>query len=288
MVRKHDSVTPPARIRSDDSSNWVDEITGDGADPDEGTGDSDGSNTSNASDNSDDWVGQITRDDRDSPLNTQDSSDEESTQLTVAVSHYECDNCGMVTSRSRHGQCGAPIVYVGDEWQCGGCGTGVAARGNCFDCGASIEYEPTSVPVDLSPTASIERIEELVHEETNQRRSDHSVGTLGYSQHLSAIALQHSRDMADRDFFDHTSPDGDNAGDRYRTFGHDDRSSGENIACIPLDPTTSARGAAQEVVKSWMKSPGHRKNILRDRFTEEGIGIYFTPNGSMYATQNFC
>lgn len=275
MVRKYELVAPPTRIRSDDSSNWIDEITDDGTDQDKSAGDAEG------------WIENVTGVDRESQIDTQDSDVDKSTGLTVAVSHYECDNCGMVASRSHHGQCDAPIIYVGGEWKCGECGTSVASQGSCFDCGASIEYQPMPVPVDLGPTTNVERIEQFVHEETNGRRSDHSIKTLGYSQHLSAIALQHSRDMAQRDFFDHTSPDGDDAGDRYRTFEHDDRSSGENIASIPFDPTTSAQEAAHSVVDEWMNSPGHRENILRDQFTKEGIGIYFTPNGSMYATQNF-
>lgn len=275
MVRKYGLVAPPTKIRSDDSSSWIDEITDDTSEQDEETEGADG------------WVEDITGSEQESQLDTQDSEADKSTRLTVSVSHYECDNCGMVASRSHHGQCDAPIVYVGGEWQCGECGTGVGSQGTCFDCGASIGYEPMPVPVNLSPTANVEQIEQFVHEETNKRRSDHSVGTLGYSQHLSAIALQHSRDMAERDFFDHTSPDGDSADDRYRTFGHDDRSSGENIACIPFDPTTSAREAGHSVVDEWMNSRGHRENILRDQFTKEGIGIYFTPDGSMYATQNF-
>ncbi|HMJ97666.1 MAG TPA: CAP domain-containing protein, partial [Thermoleophilaceae bacterium] len=29
------------------------------------------------------------------------------------------------------------------------------------------------------------------------------------------------------------------------------------------------------IVKAWMKSPGHRENILRPEFTEVGVGVAY-------------
>ena len=37
-----------------------------------------------------------------------------------------------------------------------------------------------------------------------------------------------------------------------------------------------------------MNSSGHRSNILADAWRNEGIGIYVTDEGKVYATQNFC
>lgn len=40
-----------------------------------------------------------------------------------------------------------------------------------------------------------------------------------------------------------------------------------------------------------MNSTGHRKNILRDYWQNEGIGVYFVEidgKARVYATQNFC
>lgn len=275
MNQKYNIMAFQTRILSDDSSSWVDDITDDGE-----------TNQQDVSDTTD-WVDKVTNDKNNSQPGTQESETNKLTDPTVKVSHYECDNCGMIASRCRHEECDAPIIYIGGSWQCGECGTGVPSKDNCFDCGGTVVYEPMPVQLNLTPEARIKTIEQAIHQETNSRRTDHSIDTLEYNHHLSAIALQHSRDMAERGFFDHTSPDGDEPIDRYRTFGHNDRSSGENIACIPLDPTSTAQDAVHLVVEEWMQSPGHRENLLREQFTEEGIGIYFTPNGSMYATQNF-
>ena len=45
---------------------------------------------------------------------------------------------------------------------------------------------------------------------------------------------------------------------------------------------------AQTTVQGWMKSPGHRKNILTPYFKSEGIGIVVSPDDKVYITQNFC
>nr|WP_246391966.1 CAP domain-containing protein [Halosimplex pelagicum] len=130
-------------------------------------------------------------------------------------------------------------------------------------------------------------IEHAIHDETNRRRVDHGLDRLTYSDHLSIIAARHSRDMAQRDFFAHANPDGDEPSDRYKTFGHDTRSSGENIALEHYDVLATPEKVAQSVVDAWMNSQGHRENILRDHFTEEGIGVYLNHDGGVYATQNF-
>jgi uncharacterized protein YkwD len=48
---------------------------------------------------------------------------------------------------------------------------------------------------------------------------------------------------------------------------------------------------AVTTVQGWMKSPGHRENILPPYFKSEGIGIFINTadtDGRVYVTQNFC
>ncbi len=77
--------------------------------------------------------------------------------------------------------------------------------------------------------------------------------------------------------FSHTRPDGtscftvlDKAG--YRTMG-------ENIAMGHKTP--------EEVMKGWMNSEGHKKNILTKDFTGLGLGVYKTSSGTMCWVQLF-
>lgn len=41
------------------------------------------------------------------------------------------------------------------------------------------------------------------------------------------------------------------------------------------------------LVQLWMDSPGHRKNLLDPRAKSVGIGLATTPEGKLYAVQNF-
>ncbi|MFL5607382.1 MAG: CAP domain-containing protein [Gemmatimonadaceae bacterium] len=57
------------------------------------------------------------------------------------------------------------------------------------------------------------------------------------------------------------------------------RAAGENIA--------EGQRSAAEVMSSWMKSPGHRENILSSEFTEIGTGVAVGRNGRLYWAQVF-
>lgn len=54
---------------------------------------------------------------------------------------------------------------------------------------------------------------------------------------------------------------------------------GENIA--------SGYPTAAAVMRGWMHSPGHRRNILSRKFTRIGLGLAYTDNGTPYWVQNF-
>jgi uncharacterized protein YkwD len=93
--------------------------------------------------------------------------------------------------------------------------------------------------------------------------------------------------MATQGYFAHRSPDGNGPDDRYRDYDHSDQSYGENIACQHPGPMMSSAELAERIVGNWMESVGHRENILEDQFEAEGIGVYITTDGTVYATQNF-
>jgi uncharacterized protein YkwD len=98
---------------------------------------------------------------------------------------------------------------------------------------------------------------------------------------LTEIARSYSCAMAERGFFDHTAPDGTTMGDRLRAAGQRYRSAGENIARIETrgDP-------ADRAVSGWLKSAGHRGNILSTHFTTTGVGAC-RAGRAIYVTQVF-
>jgi uncharacterized protein YkwD/stress response protein SCP2 len=114
---------------------------------------------------------------------------------------------------------------------------------------------------------------------TNRERAAAGLPPLAVDPLLTAAAQAHSADMAARDFYSHTSPDGGSPGDRAAAAGFARRTVGEDIACGQRSPA--------EVVRGWMNSPGHRANILRPDFTHIGAGFAGGGRAGTYWTQLF-
>ncbi|MEU9377855.1 sigma-70 family RNA polymerase sigma factor [Streptomyces sp. NPDC048255] len=112
----------------------------------------------------------------------------------------------------------------------------------------------------------------------NKERAAAGCGPLKEDAQLRTAAQGHSDDMANRDFFSHTSPDGSDPGKRTTAAGYRWSTYGENIA--------KGQQTAQSVMDSWMKSPGHRANILNCSFKDIGVGIHQGQGGPWW-TQNF-
>lgn len=174
--------------------------------------------------------------------------------------------------------------------------------------GAAVDAGGTDDTGD-TPLSELDRsrVERLVHEHVNERRAEHGLGALEFDTALREIARYHSEDMAENDYFSHTSPDGETRSDRYDRFGYDCRADtgdgtyytgGENIAYTYYDTRvrtsdgvvryTTADELARGLVRGWMNSQGHRENILTEAWDHEGIGVAITSDGKVYATQNFC
>ncbi|MEU7135989.1 CAP domain-containing protein [Streptomyces sp. NPDC046261] len=117
-----------------------------------------------------------------------------------------------------------------------------------------------------------------VVEMVNAERARNGCSPVTVNSKLQAAAQGHSDDMAARDYYDHRSPEGKGPGDRITAAGYRWSTYGENIFKSPKDARTAMEG--------WMKSPGHRSNILNCAYKEIGVGINFSSNGPWW-TQNF-
>jgi uncharacterized protein YkwD len=112
----------------------------------------------------------------------------------------------------------------------------------------------------------------------NDARADAGVPPLRRTI-LGLVAIDHSKDMACRDFFSHINPDGEDPADRVAEglgadYAPPYRWIAENIG--------AGRATAREQFDSWMSSAGHRTNILDDRVDELGLGFVHIPRGSTY------
>lgn len=97
-------------------------------------------------------------------------------------------------------------------------------------------------------------------------------GPLTMNPALRCAARVHSKDMADRAFFDHTNPDGEDPFDRMELAGYSYFTAGENIAAGQMTPS--------DVMQGWMDSPGHCSNIMNPDFAEIGVGTFESETGS--------
>ena len=118
-----------------------------------------------------------------------------------------------------------------------------------------------------------------VVDRTNAERVRRGLRALTVDQRLAAAAQAHSADMVQRGFFAHESPDGRQVWDRAVAAGYAYRKVAENIA--------AGQRSAEEVVRGWMESPGHRANILDGDLAQIGVGRVEGGSYGVYWTQVF-
>ncbi|HYF27254.1 MAG TPA: CAP domain-containing protein, partial [Baekduia sp.] len=104
----------------------------------------------------------------------------------------------------------------------------------------------------------------------NEQRAAHGLSALRPGpESLAAPARLYAQDLVTRRFFAHVSPDGVTLAQRLAAYAvGSDWAIGENLAWGEAGLATPA-----SIVDAWMKSPGHRANILNGEFKEIGIGV---------------
>lgn len=113
-------------------------------------------------------------------------------------------------------------------------------------------------------SSSVLSVERQVITLVNEIRAQNGLSPLSENWQLSRVARYKSQDMADRNYFSHTSPTYGSPFQMMQQFGITYRTAGENIA--------NGYSTAQAVVNAWMNSPGHRANILNASYTQIGVG----------------
>ena len=137
-----------------------------------------------------------------------------------------------------------------------------------------------TLPYSFQQATAIER---LVFELTNQERRSNGLLPLAWDSELCRLARQHSEDMGGRGYFDHETPEGLFPRDRARAAGlRGFRVIAENIAY-----NKGYENPGVHAVQQWMRSGGHRANILHSSFQYSAIGTFVASDGSVYLTQVF-
>lgn len=111
----------------------------------------------------------------------------------------------------------------------------------------------------------------------NRERSKRNLPRLRFHRALNRAAVKYARVMNANNHFDHNGPDGSTMDSRILAeCSNCFLTMGENIARGQRSPA--------EVTRGWMRSPGHRRNILNRRFGRVGFGRAGSPT---YWVTNF-
>jgi uncharacterized protein YkwD len=117
----------------------------------------------------------------------------------------------------------------------------------------------------------------LLEAHNRERKKEH-LGPLTLAPKLNEAARIHAADMAKHKKLSHTGSDGSNVVDRVKRVGYVYVRAGENVA--------NGQESVDAVMKTWMKSPGHRANILAN-FTEMGAARVEDDEGANYWCVDF-
>ncbi|MBI2763787.1 MAG: hypothetical protein HYX54_08585 [Chloroflexi bacterium] len=115
----------------------------------------------------------------------------------------------------------------------------------------------------------------LLAQLTNQARVSAGLNALKLDATLTNVAEWRSKDMIDRNYFSHTTPDGTKVFDELKRLGYCYVGAGENLGRNDFSDET----ATQSIQDGFMGSAGHRAVILGS-WTVMGVGAYKGADGT--------
>lgn len=139
-------------------------------------------------------------------------------------------------------------------------------------------YDPYEKEYKSIEQANVSFVSETI-KLVNAERKKQGLTALVEDKTLSQIAFIKAEDMVEHNYFEHTSPIYGAPWDMADGFGYFYKTFGENIA--------HGYEGSDEVVTAWMNSPGHRANILNNKYTKIGVGIALNDNNQYYYVHMF-
>ncbi|MFM9848881.1 MAG: CAP domain-containing protein [Hyphomicrobiaceae bacterium] len=104
---------------------------------------------------------------------------------------------------------------------------------------------------------------------TNRERMQRNLLPLKMDGACTLAITGHVKDMARARYLSHQGRDGRGASDRYRQYKPTGRGAGENIAY-------NTHGTGESFMRQWLRSPGHRGNILSPVYKGIGVSVQAT------------
>jgi uncharacterized protein YkwD len=159
----------------------------------------------------------------------------------------------------------------------GGCGGGAKVAGVQGEAASKEQYVAKTVSV-ANNEGEDDAFEKRVLELINVERQKAGLAPVSYQGALDNAAEKHAQHMSIVGKMAHEGIGDGDPGERIRAEGWR-RSWGENVATGQTSP--------EQVVREWMNSPDHRRNILDPNFRSMGVGYVTGSNGRSYWAQEF-
>ena len=140
-------------------------------------------------------------------------------------------------------------------------------------------------PATRGTLVNLPGVEAAIVDLTNDIRRRNGLAILLVDGIGRDVARAHSADMLNRNYFSHTSPEGRTLKERLPA-DLATRQWGENTWTGSGHDPRQVRYLAQKIMDGWMKSPGHRANILTPGYSHVGVGV-MAKNQEIKATQVF-
>ncbi len=138
--------------------------------------------------------------------------------------------------------------------------------------------QPEKPSAKANPADNLEDLRLDILEAHNRIRVEAKLNKFSVSKKLQAAAQAHAMDMAANHKMSHRGSQGSTLTDRIKAQSYRYRRAGENVAAGRFNP--------ERVMKGWMDSPPHKRNILGS-FSQIGVGCAIDENGTRYWCVNF-
>jgi uncharacterized protein YkwD len=135
--------------------------------------------------------------------------------------------------------------------------------------------ESVALNFKVKNTTVDKKAEQEMLDLVNFERTSRGFHSLTFSETLAKVGRAYCKDMFERGYFSHYSPEGLSPFDRMAKADIPFNYAGENLALAP---------SVDLAMKGLMQSPGHKANILSENFRQVGIGVI---DGGIYG-QMYC
>lgn len=136
---------------------------------------------------------------------------------------------------------------------------------------------PESPPGGDTGAPPEQRIARHIFDRVNAERAKRGLEPVAWNEDLAVVARQWSKEMSRTGRFEHQDTRALLQRDRLSGFA----AIGENI----FRATGSV--SAGRIHAGWMRSDGHRANVVNPGWNRVGVGVYCADDGSVWATEEF-